>query len=97
LPTVNRSENKWWARIDKHIYRRDQVKLDIKYQYEPLLRVEDRKFYPDFKTGDNIIECCYWESEDRWLYLAVKFSLYIMALVSTAFLLQNNYAENIFI
>lgn len=52
------------------------AKSDIKYQYEPLLRVESKKFYPDFKTGHNIIECCYWESEDRWLYLATKFSLY---------------------
>jgi len=51
-------------------------KLDIKYQYEPLLRVEEKKFYPDFKTGKNIIECCYWESEDRWLYLSRKFSIY---------------------
>ncbi len=51
-------------------------KSGIKYKYEPFLRVEDKKFYPDFKTGDNIIECCYWESEDRWLYLATKFSIY---------------------
>ena len=52
------------------------VRSGMKYKYEPLLRIEDRIFYPDFKTGDNIIECCYWESEDRWLYLAVKFSAY---------------------
>jgi len=52
------------------------VKSSMKYQYEPFLRIGDKKFYPDFKTGNNIIECCYWEAEDRWLYLAVKFSLY---------------------
>lgn len=52
------------------------AKSGIKYEYEPLLKLQSKKFYPDFKTGGNIIECCYWESEDRWLYLATKFSLY---------------------
>lgn len=47
--------------------------LKIKYKYEPLFKVQDQIFYPDFVVSNNIIECCYWEHEDRWLYLANKF------------------------
>ncbi len=48
--------------------------LKIKYKYEPLFKVQDQIFYPDFVISNTIIECCYWEHEDRWLYLASKFA-----------------------
>ena len=48
--------------------------LKIKYKYEPLFKVQDQIFYPDFVVSNTIIECCYWEHEDRWLYLASKFA-----------------------
>ena len=48
--------------------------LEINYKYEPLFKVQDQIFYPDFVVSNTVIECCYWEHEDRWLYLANKFA-----------------------
>ena len=48
--------------------------MKINYKYEPLFKVQDQIFYPDFVVTNTIIECCYWEHEDRWLYLANKFA-----------------------
>lgn len=48
--------------------------LKVKYKYEPLFKVQDQIFYPDFLISNTVIECCYWEHEDRWLYLASKFA-----------------------
>ncbi len=45
----------------------------LEYEYEPLIKIDKKIFYPDFVVHKNIIECCYWESEDRWIYLSGKF------------------------
>ncbi len=49
---------------------------NMKYKYEPQYNLDGHIFYPDFMVENNIIECCYWESPNRWKYLAYKLKLF---------------------
>lgn len=50
--------------------------IGLKYKYEPLIKINKNNFYPDFLIKNKIIECCYWEKKDRWLYLSKKIESY---------------------
>ncbi len=55
-------------------------KNGIKYSYEPLVRVKDRFFFPDFLINDKIIlECTMWRGSDKAVKLKEKIKEHQMA------------------
>ncbi len=61
-------------------------KLKINYEYEPLVRIGGRAFFPDFVIGNKIvIECTMWKGSDKAIklkdkisYLEKKYKVYVI-------------------
>ena len=60
--------------------------LEIPYKYEPLIKVENKYFFPDFLIDDKIIlECTFWRGNDKAIklrekikYLKQKYEVYVV-------------------
>jgi hypothetical protein len=60
-------------------------KKNIKYKYEPLIKIEDRYYFPDFLIGNVIIEGTMWRGYDKAIklkekikYLKKKYKVYVV-------------------
>lgn len=71
-PKNEKLSNELELLVGKYLYS-----SGINYMYEPMIKIDRYTFYPDFLVNKIIIECCYWDLKERWLYLAKKFKLFI--------------------
>ena len=63
--------NSFEKKIADHLYE-----LKIPYKYEPLIKVKDRYFFPDFVINDKIIiECTAWKGETKAYKIKEKVDL----------------------
>jgi|SaaInlStandDraft_7_1057024.scaffolds.fasta_scaffold00839_5 hypothetical protein len=54
------------------------IKLGLEFEYEPLLKIKEKVYFPDFRIKDKIIEVTGWQhpSKERLLYLSSKIHNY---------------------
>lgn len=78
------------------------LSANVDYQYEPVLKVDQRTIIPDFKTGNLIIECTKWTNtkvkamslKEKIKVLLVRYP-YLHFIVITKDTLKNRYVAHL--
>lgn len=51
-------------------------KNNIKYEFEPEIKISNKTYFPDFKVGKILVECTYWKGKDKAIQLKKKNKTY---------------------